>query len=157
MTGLPDVHHSRSVLIGISRYRFLGQLDAVHNNLSNLSKVLQDKQIWGLPPGNCVVVEDPLSATEALDPIAAAAHDATDTLLVYYAGHGLLTSDATSCTWLMLGRTQSECTPLFRMNKYATCFWTVMQCAKLSYLIAVIVVVLSGRWETSPRRSLPKP
>ena len=81
MTGLPDIHRSRSVLIGVSRYQSLGQLEAVHNNLSALSKVLQDERVWGLPPGNCVVVEDPISATEALDPITAAAREATDTLL----------------------------------------------------------------------------
>ena len=38
----------------------------------------------------CVVVEDPATPADMLDPVADAAQFATDTLLLYYVGHGLV-------------------------------------------------------------------
>jgi hypothetical protein len=90
MDGMPDIRRSRAVLIGVGRYRVLGQLDAVHNNLSALAEALRDERVWGLQPGNCVIVEHAVSAAAILDPIHEAAREATDTPLVYYAGHGLV-------------------------------------------------------------------
>lgn len=90
MNGLPDTGRSRAVLVGVGRYQVLGDLGSVHNNLPALARSLRDERLWGLPLGNCVVVEDPAWATDVLDPIAQAAREATDTLLLYYAGHGLV-------------------------------------------------------------------
>jgi hypothetical protein len=87
---LPDPMRSRAVLIGGRHYRKLADLEAVHNNLTVLAKELCASDIWGLPVDNCVTVEDPATADEMLEPVLEAAEKASDTLLVYYAGHGLV-------------------------------------------------------------------
>src|SRR5215469_7886395 len=92
MSGLPDPSHSRAVLIGTSRFAKLEQLPAVRNNLWMLAKLLRDDRTWGLPAEHCVVIEDPVSSGDMLDPVQNAADECTDTLLVYYAGHGLVDS-----------------------------------------------------------------
>lgn len=46
--------------------------------------------MWGLPARNCIIVSNPATAASVIDPIVQAAAEATDTLLVSYAGHGLL-------------------------------------------------------------------
>src|SRR5207302_8568350 len=56
---------------------------------TDLAAELSAQNVWGLPPGNCVVVPDPMSPADMLDPLTDAARTATDTLLFYYAGHGL--------------------------------------------------------------------
>ncbi|KRV48354.1 hypothetical protein AQ490_25415 [Wenjunlia vitaminophila] len=49
--------------------------------------------VWGLPPGHCLRLSQPSSAEQVLDTIRTAARRATDTLLVYYSGHGLIDPD----------------------------------------------------------------
>jgi hypothetical protein len=90
VTGLPDPLRSRAILIGVGDYRKLENLPAVHNNLVALGEVLRANRFWGLPSGNCVLVDGPETGAEMLDPVAEAADAATDTLLLYYAGHGLV-------------------------------------------------------------------
>ena len=65
-------------------------LPAVANNLTELREVLCDQDIWGLSPQYCETVREPTDATEMLDPVQRASHAATDTLIVYFAGHGFL-------------------------------------------------------------------
>lgn len=89
MTDLPDPSHSRAILVGVAEYRSLSTLPAAGNNLSALAEALLSDMIWGLPTEHCAVVRDPRSAADMLDPVMAA-QDATDTLLFYYAGHGLV-------------------------------------------------------------------
>ena len=50
--------------------------------------------LWGLPDRHCLVVGDPPDSAALLDPVHRAAEEATDTLLVYYAGHGLRDVDS---------------------------------------------------------------
>ena len=90
MAVLPNPLLSYVVLIGVGRYQQLGDLPAVHENLVTLSGVFCDERFWGLPRENCVVVHDPETQVEMLDPLREAAHNATDTLLLYYVGHGLV-------------------------------------------------------------------
>ncbi|MBU6531875.1 caspase, EACC1-associated type [Streptomyces mayonensis] len=87
---LPDATGSRAVLIGTSRYTHLDDLPAVANNLAGLSAVLRGDDSWRLAEEHCTVVADPGDWTEVLHAVRAAAEEATDTLLVYFAGHGLL-------------------------------------------------------------------
>lgn len=82
---LPNRDRSRVVLVGASRFtdEELPDLPAVRNNLDGLAACLRDI-------GRCTVVADPDSPVELVDPIHDAAAEAEDTLVVYYAGHGLI-------------------------------------------------------------------
>ncbi len=88
---LPDPRRSYAVLIGSASYvsADLDDLPAVAGSLTGLAEVLTDPALGVLPPDRCIVVADPASARtaqRALRKYAALAHD---TLLVYWAGHGV--------------------------------------------------------------------
>jgi hypothetical protein len=59
-------------------------------NLTGLRDVLANPAVWGLPVDHCVLVDQPVSGSVVVDAVEAAGGLATDTLLVYYAGHGLV-------------------------------------------------------------------
>jgi tetratricopeptide (TPR) repeat protein len=88
---LADPQRSYAVLIGSATYgaEALDNLPAVANNLSRLADLLQDPMVWGLPAERCVRLAEPADPTAVLRAIHIAARAAEDTLLVYYAGHGL--------------------------------------------------------------------
>ncbi|MFJ7177567.1 glycine betaine ABC transporter substrate-binding protein [Streptomyces massasporeus] len=90
MALLPDARNSRAVLIGTSRYKHLSALPAVANNLTALDTALRAPSSWGLAEEHCTVIANPGDWTEALHAVRTAAEEASDTLLVYFAGHGLL-------------------------------------------------------------------
>ncbi|MFJ9029888.1 caspase family protein [Streptomyces sp. NPDC102274] len=100
--GLPDPAASRAVLIGTAAYRHLPALPAVQANVTDLAAELCDATVWGLPREHCTVVADPQNATAMLDPVHRAGDQATDTLLVYYAGHGMRDSESADL-YLALG------------------------------------------------------
>jgi S-DNA-T family DNA segregation ATPase FtsK/SpoIIIE len=89
---LIDGSSSRAVLIGASEFidPALPDLPAVLNNLDDLEEVLTDKSRTGLPPEHCTVLRDPNDPDSLGEALEAAAGQAQDMLLVYYAGHGLL-------------------------------------------------------------------
>ncbi|GAB4060606.1 caspase, EACC1-associated type [Catellatospora paridis] len=88
---LPDPTRSYAVLIGVSTYQSaeLPNLPAVRNNLADLALVLTDPLLGGMPHDRCIVVRDPTSAREVYRTLRQYAEHAEDTLLVYFAGHGL--------------------------------------------------------------------
>jgi predicted restriction endonuclease len=86
---LPDISTSRAVLIGTSKYNILPELPGVDGNLTALSAILQNDELWGLPKEHCTVVRNPERAEDILEPLKTAAAAATDTLLLYFAGHGI--------------------------------------------------------------------
>ncbi|MFI6066869.1 caspase family protein [Micromonospora sp. NPDC051227] len=88
--GLPDPAGSRAVLIGVSRYRSLPGIPAVERNVRGLAALLTDPDLWGLPPEHCRMVIDPTSGEEVLRAVHEASLAATEALVVYFAGHGLL-------------------------------------------------------------------
>ncbi|HWG98859.1 MAG TPA: caspase family protein, partial [Pilimelia sp.] len=65
-------------------------LPAVAANLRDLAGLLTAPDVGGLPAGNCVLVENPTSSSAMLESVHEAARAATDLLIVYFAGHGLL-------------------------------------------------------------------
>ncbi|MFE1775702.1 SUMF1/EgtB/PvdO family nonheme iron enzyme [Streptomyces sp. NPDC059008] len=88
---LSDPSRSRAVLIGTDTYDHpaLGNLPAVRNNLGRLRELLCDTGAWGLAPERCAVLPQP-SREAMLDTVHDAAAEAADTVLLYYAGHGLV-------------------------------------------------------------------
>ncbi|WP_438483865.1 caspase, EACC1-associated type [Streptomyces sp. S186] len=94
--GLPAPSASRAVLIGVDAYEDEGlhDLPAVANNIRELAKLLTGPDSWGLHPDNCVVLTNPESPGAVLDALHRAAAEAEDAVLVYFAGHGLLSVQA---------------------------------------------------------------
>ncbi|MCX5500214.1 transporter substrate-binding domain-containing protein [Streptomyces sp. NBC_00053] len=86
--GLPDPAGTRVVLIGAGRFSELDPLPATRRNVKDLADLLADA--WSLPVGNCTVLCDPKTPRDLSRAVEAAAREATDTLLVYYAGHGVI-------------------------------------------------------------------
>ncbi|NBE80221.1 caspase family protein [Micromonospora rubida] len=91
MATLADPTASRAVLVGVPEYDSLPPLPAVRENVGALRRLFADPAVWGLPTENILVPDltgpDPLGAV--METLRSAAREATDTLLVYYAGHGL--------------------------------------------------------------------
>ncbi|MGW7410376.1 caspase, EACC1-associated type [Streptomyces sp. NPDC054833] len=90
MSSLPDPKLSRAVLIGLSEYDHLPALPAVANNVTALHGFLTSVKGWQLPPQHCVAITEPRTPSDVVDPLRRASAEARDTLLVYYAGHGVL-------------------------------------------------------------------
>ncbi|MFF1419358.1 caspase domain-containing protein [Streptomyces sp. NPDC058280] len=89
MAVLSDPAYSEAVLVGVHDYAELENLPAVSRNLEGLRKALTDPAVWGLPSWACTVISQPDSAGLVLDTVREKARLARDTLLIYYAGHGL--------------------------------------------------------------------
>jgi len=87
---LPDPRCSYALLIGTSTYRSgeLADLLTVRNNLDGLFQVLTDPGLGGLPADRCIVLVDPTDVRMVYRTLRQYATLATDTLLVYFAGHG---------------------------------------------------------------------
>ncbi|WP_433712235.1 caspase family protein [Nocardia sp. CA-084685] len=88
----PDRLQSRAVLIGVGRHdaSSLPPIPAVPRNLADLRAALIDPVGGTLSAENCWSLGDPVAATDIGDVVAHAAAQATDVLLVYYCGHGLV-------------------------------------------------------------------
>ncbi|GAA3293475.1 caspase family protein [Dactylosporangium vinaceum] len=96
----PDRDKSRAVIVGAARYRrgpdlppgvpAVADLPAVAANVAAMRRLVTDREHWDLPPEHCTVLLDPQHPQEVYDALARAAHEATDGLLFYYAGHGIL-------------------------------------------------------------------
>ncbi|MBO1420097.1 caspase domain-containing protein [Streptomyces sp. FH025] len=107
MTVLADPGRSAAVLVGVHDYLHLEGLPAVERNLAGLRRVLTDPGVWGLAPEDCPVIVQPGSVRAVLDTVQEKAREATDTLLVYYAGHGL-TDEYSEELYLALPDTERE-------------------------------------------------
>jgi len=90
MVTRPERETSRAVLIGTAAYTTMPELPGVRNNLRAMAQVLTDPAVCGFDPEHCAVIADPSLPGDVLTPVRRAAAEARDTLVVYYAGHGLL-------------------------------------------------------------------
>jgi ABC-type amino acid transport substrate-binding protein len=90
MDVLADVRKSRTLLIGIGSYRNMPDLPAVPRGIDALRTALRDPCLWGLLPTNCLALKEPRSTNVVLDTIRDNAAEATDTFVLYFAGHGFI-------------------------------------------------------------------
>lgn len=90
----PDPTRSRAVLIGASHFTAAGpdlpDIPAVQANLTALRQMLTSPDTGVLRPELCRVLIDPGSVDEVGTALSEQVATATDLLLVYYAGHGLV-------------------------------------------------------------------
>ncbi|NBE56651.1 caspase family protein [Streptomyces boluensis] len=86
---LPDPDGTRVVLIGVDEYQHFPPLPAVRNNLTELAKLFMSPLGGNLPDKHCTTVLNPTDVASALDPVHRAASEALNTLVVYFAGHGM--------------------------------------------------------------------
>ncbi|MFE7450863.1 MULTISPECIES: caspase, EACC1-associated type [Streptomyces] len=94
---VPDPAGSRAILIGVHSAADglgMGALPAVEQNLAAMRRLLTDGTVWDLPDEHCFSVPEPAYPHEVLDEVQRAAAEATDTLLLYYSGHGLLVGES---------------------------------------------------------------
>ncbi|WP_370962207.1 caspase family protein [Amycolatopsis sp. cg9] len=142
LTGLPDPGASRAVLVGVSDYAPLEKLPAVRNNLKTLREVFTDPELWGLPAAHCVSLPDPTSVDEVLEAVHAAAAEATDALVFYFAGHGLL--DERSDLYLALPDAAKD--RLHRAVRYDDIRREIVGTARACYSkVAILDCCYSGR------------
>ncbi|RQX16825.1 hypothetical protein DDE19_13705 [Micromonospora ureilytica] len=87
---LPDPNRTQVVLVGVSNYDLMPDLPAVARNVDALRELFTDPAILGLPPRNCHVLHTPTTVDEVLEVVHRAASAALDTLVLYFAGHGVL-------------------------------------------------------------------
>ncbi|QNP62078.1 caspase, EACC1-associated type [Streptomyces genisteinicus] len=80
---------SRAVLIGAGTFAALDDLPAVQANVPALRSLFGDP-VLHVAAEHCQTLVDPASPRVVSAAVRAAAREATDTLLVYYAGHGLI-------------------------------------------------------------------
>ncbi|WP_308401079.1 diguanylate cyclase domain-containing protein [Streptomyces sp. AC512_CC834] len=85
---LPDPARTRVVLAGTSDFTELDGLPAVQGNLLALADLF--RTAWGMSAQHCVSVSNPATPRDLSRAVQHAVSEATDTLLVYYAGHGLI-------------------------------------------------------------------
>jgi hypothetical protein len=85
------------LLIGASRFTNvdLHDLPAVANNVQVLAEVLTDPDLGGFDRAGCRVLVDPTTPQQVGDAIGAVTNEPLDTLLLYYAGHGVLSQRGT--------------------------------------------------------------
>ncbi|MGE6737109.1 caspase, EACC1-associated type, partial [Streptomyces sp. NPDC059900] len=91
MARLPDPEDSRAVLIGCSRYTELEDIPAIRNNLSDLGQIIAGSD--GFRPEGVNVIADPRHASDVGPRLREVSEQASDVLLVYYAGHGLIDAE----------------------------------------------------------------
>ena len=111
----PDLSYgpkSRVVLIGTSECPKDGDnlppLPQVRANVRELQRLFLDTDVIGLRGENIVVtILDGLEASEILTRLEEVANEATDTLIVYYAGHGLY-GDQYAALYLTSKNTRSD-------------------------------------------------
>ena len=96
-TGL--VAGSRAVLVGVSAYEYaeFPPIRAARNSLEAMSSLLSDPALCAWPPEWVTVIANPISAAGLATQIADLAESTTGVLLLYYAGHGVLSASGELC------------------------------------------------------------
>ena len=94
MTLSIDPDKSRAILIGASKFpedpENIPELPAVRNNVKDLKRLITNPDIIGIPPENVRTLLDELYPSDVARQLAREARKASDTLIIYYAGHGMI-------------------------------------------------------------------
>jgi ABC-type branched-subunit amino acid transport system substrate-binding protein len=90
VSALPRKAGSRAVLIGCARYTELADRPSIATGVTDLYSVLTAPATGGFDPEACLVLHDPGNVHDLHEQLVETARDTTDTLLIYYGGHGLL-------------------------------------------------------------------
>jgi len=89
-----DPEETIAVLIGASNFpedaENLQPLPGVINNIESLSGIFNNQQLIGIPQANILKLVDERDIGKIATEVARKARRAKDTLVVYYAGHGLI-------------------------------------------------------------------
>src|SRR5262249_32112575 len=90
---------SRAVLVGGSAYESADSppIRAARNSLEAMSSLLSDPALCAWPPEWITVIANPISAAGLATQIADLAESTTGVLLLYYAGHGVLSASGELC------------------------------------------------------------
>jgi hypothetical protein len=90
---------SRAVLVGVSAYEYaeFPPIRAARNSLEAMRSLLSDPVLCAWPPEWITVIANPISATGLATQIADLAESTTGVLLLYYAGHGVLSASGELC------------------------------------------------------------
>ncbi|MFE0460453.1 caspase family protein [Kitasatospora sp. NPDC058965] len=96
---LRDFQHSRAVLIGVAGYEDpdFPKVPAALNSLAGMRELLTDPDRCGWPEDRLTVIADPDHAGRLAQRLRAIARSTSDILLVYYVGHGKLTTRGELC------------------------------------------------------------
>ncbi|MER6666660.1 caspase family protein [Amycolatopsis japonica] len=96
---MPDLAESRAVLIGVSRYDDIEMPDvpSAANSLRDMYDLLTDPDLCGWPEDRVVPIRDPASGSDLAQYLREIARETSDTLLVYFVGHGMLSDSAELC------------------------------------------------------------
>ncbi|MBO4270357.1 caspase family protein [Microbispora triticiradicis] len=105
---IPDPAQSRLILIGFSSFVDFARIPAAPTNVRRLRAIFCDEMIWGIPGRNIAILDGKrgLSRNAVLSQIHEVASQATDTLVVYYVGHGFLDEDDNDSLLLALPGTK---------------------------------------------------
>ncbi|MFF4890453.1 caspase family protein [Micromonospora chersina] len=92
-TRLPDPHLSNALLIGVAQFasNAMTDLPSVTNNISALAQVLTHPTTGVVDPIRCRQLVNPRAQHEVGTALDETVNAAGDTVIIYYAGHGLLT------------------------------------------------------------------
>lgn len=88
---VPDPRRSRAVVVGIGDYTHadLAAMPAAASGANRVAALLRDPSIWGLPEDHVATLVSGTTQERILTAVRDAALATEDTLLVYFAGHGL--------------------------------------------------------------------
>ena len=141
--GPPDPQASAAVLIGSSTYKNpgLSPLPGVVNNIADLSAILADPALWGLPVDRISALLDRADNAELISVLSEQARRARDTFVVYFSGHGLLTPKVDLV--LATPATDPAC-PEYTSLPYA-CLRDVINQCRAARRIVILDCCFSGR------------
>ncbi|MEV0266042.1 caspase family protein [Streptomyces sp. NPDC050617] len=96
-----SAHHagSHAILIGTSKYRASGlpNVPAASNSLHSMDQLLTDPELCGWPEDRVTVLEDFQDAARLALELRKLAEETTETLLVYFVGHGVISETGDLC------------------------------------------------------------